>query len=234
MFTAYESRFFMPQVAKAEIGRATSSNDFDLNKMYRLKYDFGNSYYSFIHGISFNIILNAFADFEPESKQYQWFLGTLSGIDRNRHPWITVTVHCPMYSTFSQHHNDPQLVNLKLFLEPLLVRYKVNFILSGHVHGYSRTKTIAFDKVTKDGPIHLVLGNGGRQANAPFLNPEPEEWIAKRDHTIFGFGLIEYINATFARYEWYQTGHTMNEGDGDINIEHHMTDAIIVQNQFYV
>ncbi len=39
MFTAIETRFLMPQIAKAEIGKATSENDFDLNKMYQLPYE---------------------------------------------------------------------------------------------------------------------------------------------------------------------------------------------------
>ena len=118
MFTSYETRFLMPQITKAEIGRATSKSDFDLNKMYKLKYDFGNSYYSFIYGPTHNIVLNAFADFEPTSKQYQWLVHELKSVNRESSPWLTITIHCPMYSTFLQHHNDPQPVNIKLFLEP--------------------------------------------------------------------------------------------------------------------
>lgn len=236
MFTAYESRFLMPQIARAEIGKAKSADDFDLNKMYQLEYDYGNSYYSFTHGPSHNIIINAFADFEPGSKQYRWLVNELSSVDRELTPWLTITVHCPMYSTFVQHHHDPQLVNLKLFLEPLFVQHKVNFVLSGHLHGYSRTKPVAFDKINKDGPIHFVLGNGGRQANAPFLNPDPEEWIAIRDHTTYGFGLIEYLNMTTARYEWCQTGHNKvgDHGKNFFDSPDNMTDVVLIQNQYYM
>lgn len=173
--------------------------------------------------------MNAFADFEPGSKQYGWLLNELRAVDRDITPWLTVTVHCPLYTTFKQHHNDPQLVNLKRFVEPLFVVYKVNFVISGHLHGYSRTKPVAFNNVTKSGPIHLILGNGGRQANAPFLQPEPEEWIAMRDHTTYGFGIIEYINMTTARYEWCQTGHNNVE-----NISENVTDIVYLRNQYYV
>ena len=204
--------------------------------MYQLKYDYGNSYYSFTYGPSLNIILNAFADFEPGSKQYQWLLHKLSNVDREVTPWITVIVHCPMYTTFIQHHNDPQLVNLKLFLEPLFISYKVNFVFSGHLHGYSRTKPVVFNQVKEDGPIHIVLGNGGRQANAPFLKDDPEEWIAIRDHTTYGFGLVEFMNMTIARYEWVQTGHNSAEDRGKnfLDVPENMTDVVFVKNQYYV
>jgi hypothetical protein len=237
MFTAYETRFRMPHIAQAEIGRAKLESDFDLNKMYRLKYDYGNSFYSFTYGPSYNIVLNAFADFEPGSKQYNWLVDDLNSIDREITPWVTVTVHCPMYSTFVQHHNDPQLINLKLYLEPILVMYKVNFVLSGHLHGYSRTKPVAFNNVTEEnGIIHIVLGNGGRQANAPFLNPDhAEEWIAVRDHTTYGYGLIEFMNDTIARYEWVQTGHNTKQDHGNnfLIIPPNLTDVVHIRNQYY-
>lgn len=36
MFMSYEARFLMPQIAQAQIGKATHADDFDLNKMYQL------------------------------------------------------------------------------------------------------------------------------------------------------------------------------------------------------
>ena len=61
------------------------------------------------------------------------------------------------------------------------------------------------DKLDKKGPIHIILGNGGRQANTPYYNKDPEEWIAVRDHTTYGYGTLEFVNVTHARYEWVQT-----------------------------
>jgi len=237
IFVAYENRFLMPQIKSPEIGKAVFKNDFDLNKMYQLKYDYGNSFYAFTYGPSHNIVLNAFADFEPGSNQYNWLLEELSNnVDRNVTPWLTVTVHCPMYSTFSKHHDDPQLVNLKIYLEPLFVKFKVNFIFSGHVHAYQRTKTVQYNKVSKKGPIHIILGNGGRQANAPFLNSDAEEWVAVRDHTTYGYGTIEFFNASIARYEWVQTGHNGPEDSGNnfLDVPKNVSDVVFVTNQYYI
>jgi len=228
MFTSYENRFLMPQLGKAQIGRATMKSDFDLNKMYKLQYDYGNSYYSFSYGPSHNIVLNAFADFTPSSRQYKWLVSELRDINRGSSPWLTITVHCPMYNTFLQHSNDPQPVNLKLFLEPLFVKYKVNFIFSGHLHAYMRTKQVAFDVVTEGGPIHLIVGDSGRQANAPFLKDEPEEWVHIRDHRTYGWSSIEFLNATTAKYEWVQTGHN-KESETPNNV----SDVAFIYNQYY-
>lgn len=181
--------------------------------------------------------MNAFADFEPGSKQFQWLQNELrTHVSRDVTPWLTVTVHCPLYSTFSQHHNDPQLVNLKKYLEPLFVKYKVNFVLSGHLHAYMRTTNVAFNKIHKDGPIHLVLGNGGRQANAPFLNPDPEEWVGMRDHTTYGYGFIEFLNFTTARYEWIQTGHNKpcDRGKNFLDASENLTDSMYFQNIYFL
>jgi hypothetical protein len=79
-------------------------------------------------------------------------------------------------------------------------------VISGHLYAYMRTKPVAFDEVTKDSPLHLILVDGDQQANEPFLNPKPEDWVAVRDHTTHGWGSIGYLNATAARYEWVHTG----------------------------
>ena len=58
VFAAYENRFQMPQVAPATIGKVTKSQDIDLNHMYQLPYDYGNSFYSFTLEPCYNFVLN--------------------------------------------------------------------------------------------------------------------------------------------------------------------------------
>jgi hypothetical protein len=234
MYEAFENRFRMPRIQKPVIGRVTLPQHVDLNKMYRLPYDYGNSFYSYTNGMMHNIVLNSFADFEPGSNQYRWLLADLESIDRQEVPWVMVSVHCPIYNTFSKHQNDPQPIQMKKHLEPLLVQYRVNFIVAGHLHAYSRSKPVANNLLTRTGPIHIVLGNGGRQANAPFQSQIPEEWVIMRDHTTYGYGTIQVLNKTSVLYEWVQTGR--NEADSSrkkfptIN----MTDFVYVENQFFL
>jgi len=236
MYQAYENRFRMPRIQKAIIGKVTKPQDIDLNKMYRLPYDYGNSFYSYTTGMLHNIVLNSFADFEPESNQYRWLLTELESIDRHQIPWVMISVHCPIYNTFSTHRHDPQPLQMKKYLEPLFVKYHVNFVLSGHMHAYSRSKNVANDSLTSTGPMHIVLGNGGRQLNAPFQSEIPEEWVALRDHTTYGFGTIQVLNKTSALYEWVQSGRT-NAASPGMNFDdapENMTDLVYVENQYFV
>ncbi len=45
-------------------------------------------------------------------------------------------------------------------LEPLFIRYKVDFTLSGHIHAYERTKNMK-NMAIGDGPFHIYVGTGG-------------------------------------------------------------------------
>jgi len=91
-------------------------------------------------------------------------------------------IHCPIYNTFSFHQGDPQPINERRYLEPLFVQHRVNFILSGHLHAYMRSKPVINGTLDNRGPVHIIIGMSGRQANAPYKNADPEEWVAVRDH----------------------------------------------------
>lgn len=235
MYQAYENRFRMPRIQEAIIGKVTKQQDIDLNQMYRLPYDYGNSFYSYTTGMLQNIVLNAFADFEPESNQYRWLLTELESVDRHQTPWVMISVHCPIYNTFSTHQHDLQPLQMKKYLEPLFVKYHVNFVVSGHMHAYSRSKNVANDSLASTGPMHIVLGNGGRQLNAPFQSEVPEEWVAIRDHTTYGFGTIQVLNKTSALYEWVQSGRTDASSKHYFNdAPDNMTDLVYVENQYFL
>jgi predicted phosphodiesterase len=183
LFTAFETRFLMPQLAPAMLGRVSKPRDTDLNLMYKLPYDYGNSYYSFIYGSSHNIVLNSYTDFEPNSRQYKWLVDELTmKVNRTMTPWLVVMMHCPMYNTFSFHQGDPQPLNARRYLEPLFVQHRVNVVLSGHLHAYMRSKPVINETVGPTGPVHIIVGMSGRQANIPYKNAVPEEWVAVRDH----------------------------------------------------
>ena len=237
MFQAYEARFRMPHIQPAEMGIFTPEMK-QHDKTGDLPYLYGNSFYSFAYGPSHNIVLNSFAPFAPGTIQYKWLEKELIKVDRSVTPWLTVTLHCPLYNTFKNHRNDPQLINAKIQLEPLFVEHRVNFVFAGHVHSYSRSHPVVFDKVNATGPIHILLGNSGRQANVPFHQENPEEWILVRDHTQYGYGLLNFINATTAMYEWVVTG--FNEGKRDRKSKFYyphdedIIDQGYVQNQFFL
>lgn len=169
---------------------------------YPLPYDWGNAYYSFDYGLAKHIVLSAYSSMEPDSAQYKWVKKELKTVDRSVTPWVLVTIHTPLYNTFVEHHYDPQIVAAKEHIEPLLVKYHVNFVLTGHIHAYLRTGKVAMGERSDKGPVHITIGAGGRQCMAGFQNEEPEDWVEARDASFFGYGRIDIRNSTHAEWRW--------------------------------
>lgn len=214
IFQSYKTRFQMPQVRPTVVRKPTYQ--FDNNLGMNLPYEFGNSFYSFSYGSLVRVfVLNSYAEFLPNSTQYDWFIQELQAVNRTETPWIMVAIHCPPYTTFKFHRRDPQLSLAKEFLEPVFIQYGVNLVVSGHVHAYMRTFPIKDFQLSPDGPMYFIIGNGGRNVNTPFINSTaPEPWVANRDHLTYGYANFTFINETTLFYQWTQTG--MNHlGEGD-------------------
>ena len=88
---------------------------------YPLPYEYGNAYYSFVYGAAHIFMLSSYSAMEPGSKQHTWFEKELGSVNRERTPWVIVTLHTPLYSTFSLHRKDPQIFAAIEHLEPLMV-----------------------------------------------------------------------------------------------------------------
>lgn len=208
IFQAYETRFRMPQVHRAQLGTYDSDDDLDRNELpYPLPYEWGNAYYSFVYGPTKHIVVSAYSSMEPNSTQYEWLVDELALVNRDQTPWVLVTIHVPLYNTFQAHQQkDLQIVAARQHLEPLFVQYSVNVIFSGHVHAYQRTKNVAFGTPTVSGPTYLTVGASGRQCClTPFVSEIPERWVAARDGTHYGYGQLAIYNRTHAKWEWIPT-----------------------------
>lgn len=242
IFQAYETRFRMPQVHPAELG--TFQGPPGLLNMdippYPLPYEWGNAYYSFDYGPAKQIVLSAYSRMEPGSTQYNWFLSELQQVNRDLTPWLLVMIHTPIYSTFDKHHHDLQIQAARQHLEPLFVEYYVNVIFTGHIHAYQRTHNVAMDVLDETGPLHITVGAGGRNCDAPFMSEEPEHWVAHRDASHYGYGKFEIFNSTHAAWQWIRLSaadkHDFNEvkGEGDVHLPPLKQDTDMVQNQYYL
>jgi hypothetical protein len=69
-----------------------------------------------------------------------------------KEPWKVVIFHHPIYSDGRRHGSN---VELRVVLEPLLVRHGVQVVFSGHEHIYERTKP-------QKGITYFVSGAGGQ------------------------------------------------------------------------
>jgi Calcineurin-like phosphoesterase len=98
-------------------------------------YNYGNSFYSYQHGLAHIVVLNSYTGATVGSPQYDWFQHELEHrYDRTAFPWLIVSFHSPLYTTFLGHVDEIEALGMKSAMEPLLVKHGVNFIVSGKYH----------------------------------------------------------------------------------------------------
>jgi Calcineurin-like phosphoesterase/Iron/zinc purple acid phosphatase-like protein C len=144
--------------------RNTTASSTDDANVTQQDYNFGNSFYSYQHGLARIIVLNSYSDTTVGSVQYTWFVEELKRHAQTRRqqldtssstvffskkktntrqpPWLIVSFHSPLYTTFLGHVHESQARRMKTAMEPLFVKYGVNLVISGHDHGYMRTHSI--------------------------------------------------------------------------------------------
>ena len=106
----------------------------------------GERYYTFTRG---NVRFIGLDTNILDAKQLGWFENTLrTSLER----WKVVYFHHAIYSNGARHGSD---VELRVRLEPLLVRYGVNVVFSGHDHLYERLKP-------QKGITYFVAGASGK------------------------------------------------------------------------
>ncbi len=187
-------------------------------------YDYGNAFYSFDYGLVKTIVLSTYSDSKRGSNQYNWLLHELKGTDRVQTPWLIVMMHNQFYTTFKGHNNEKETMVMRDAMEELFRKYQVNFVFSGHDHAYMRSKPMFLGKVDKSGksPIYLIVGEGGNRENhsRSYLNEEPEDWVGVRDKNVYGFGTMDFLNETFAHWNWIMDDLPGDKFEDDVWFEH--------------
>jgi 3',5'-cyclic AMP phosphodiesterase CpdA len=122
----------------------------------------GQRYYTFVRRNVRFLVLDT-NSLDP--RQLQWAETTL---EASREDWKIAYFHHPLYSNAARHGGA---VDVRLRLEPLLTKYKVNVVFAGHDHIYERSKP-------QYGITHFVCGSSGqlRRGN-----------LARSDTTAAGF-----------------------------------------------
>jgi calcineurin-like phosphoesterase family protein len=106
----------------------------------------GQRYYTFVKDTVRFVVLDSNAMDKP---QLAWFDQTLAAA---REPWRIAYFHHPLYSNASAHGSS---IDLRVLLEPLLVKYGVSAVFSGHDHSYERL-------TPQHGIQYFVCGAGGK------------------------------------------------------------------------
>jgi hypothetical protein len=193
-------------------------------------------YYSFGVGMVHFVSVTTDEDIDPSSTQGVWLDRTLAKINRQRDkwPWIVVFQHRPIYNSNRNHGNWtgannytyddwPEMATYEGWpddYEALLLKHKVDLVLSGHVHHYERTWPVRNrNQVTKSyenvaSPIHITCGHGGKGLYAIVwdtdgqntYSPHAPEFTAARDNRNWGHCELEFLDERTVRHTMFRMG----------------------------
>ena len=124
-------------------------------------------YYSFDYGPAHFTIIDQFTEYSPGSPQYEWLVNDLASTTK---PWKFIILHEPGWSA-GAHSNNQKVQSV---IQPLCTEYKVQFVLAGHNHYYSRAVV--------DGIFHITTGGGGAPLYTPDANHPKIVKISKTNH----------------------------------------------------
>lgn len=172
---------------------ALGNHDKPENREY-LPYNMsGQRYYTFTRSHVRFVVLDTNI---MEPRQLAWFEATLAAAIE---PWKVVYFHHPLYSNGGRHGSN---VELRVEIEPLLVKHGVRVVFAGHEHIYERLKA-------QKGVTHFVVGSGGslRKGDA---RPSPTSAAAFDEDQAF---MLVEIDGDELRFQTIsRTGATVDSG----------------------
>lgn len=190
-------KFERPYAALLQAGvtfYATLGNhDNQTNRFYKPFNMNGERYYTFEKK---NVRFVVFDTNVMDPKQLAWIEETLK---QSQEPWKICYFHHPIYSDAGRHGPD---VQLRVALEPLMVRYGVNVAFSGHEHVYERVKP-------QKGITYFIDGSSG-QLRKGDMNPSADTAASfDQDQT---FMLIEIAGDQMFFQTISRSGRTVDSG----------------------
>jgi hypothetical protein len=106
----------------------------------------GQRYYTYVRGpIRFFVLDTNVMD----APQLRWFE---SALEQAKESWKIAYFHHPIYGSAKRHGSA---VDLRVLLEPLLLRHGVRVVFTGHDHIYERLRP-------QKGIVYFVAGSGGK------------------------------------------------------------------------
>jgi 3',5'-cyclic AMP phosphodiesterase CpdA len=131
-----------------------------------------------------------------DPKQLAWAEDTLRNAPE---AWKIAYFHHPLYSNGGRHGSD---VELRVLLEPILVKYGVTVVFAGHEHIYERI-------TPQKGITHFVEGSGGRLRKGDLRRSATTAAGFDQDQT---FMLIELKGDQMSFRTISRTGITVDSG----------------------
>ena len=156
-------------------------------------------WYSFEYGLVHFTVISTEHNFTRGSSQYTWLESDLRSVNHSRTPWLIVSGHRPFY--FSERYDNDQEVSIHMrhAIEPLFHKYRVDMVISGHLHSYERTCKMYREKCVEDGIVYVIAGSAG------FILDEVGVWSfpwSRHYEVEFGYGRVTVANATELLWEF--------------------------------
>jgi hypothetical protein len=188
----FEAPYKLLLDAKVEFFAALGNHDETNQRLYTPFHMGGNRYYTYKKGpVRFFVLDSNYMD----PPQVAWFEQQLKDSGSE---WKIVYFHHPLYSS-GMHGSQ---TDLRKVLEPLLVKYSVAAVFSGHEHFYQRIKP-------QMGITYFVSGAGG-QLRSGDINPSP--MTAAGFDTDRSFMLVEIAGKELFYQAISRTGKTVDKG----------------------
>lgn len=148
-------------------------------------------------------------------QQYQWLVKDLASIDRQKTPWVIVMSHRPMYSTQTATYQS----DVRNAWEELLLKYKVDAYLAGHIHWYERLLPLGTNGTIDTASIvnkntyytgtgrsltHIINGMAGNIESHSTLDPGQKTLniTAVLNQEDYGFSKFTFHNANKATWQF--------------------------------
>ena len=165
---------FWPVIGNHELGQTPEGLDGRTIFTQAFALPGNERYYSFDWGDAHFLMLDSNDDCFDDPGQYGFAEQDLAAA---RATWKFAVWHHPVFNAGKGHGSH---IGMRTLYCPLLARYNVDMIFTGHEHNYQRSKPIRhFDSPVQQRPyIHLVTGGAG----APLYEIGDEEiWSLKAD-----------------------------------------------------
>jgi hypothetical protein len=154
----------------------------------------GKEYYRFTKG---NVAFYSLNSNYMDKKQLQWLESELA---KDTSKWKILFCHHPPYSSGGKHGSDKALREV---VEPLILKYGVNAMLTGHDHFYERIKP-------QQGVYYFVSGAGGKLRQGDVRKNSP--LTDKAFDSDMSFMLVEIVDDQMYFQAVSRTGATVDVG----------------------
>jgi predicted phosphodiesterase len=196
----YLAYFAPPQLKGLAVATVNGNHDFQMGEYYGFHYNqpnlsasFGVSYgndgdYWFVYGGALFLMLNS--NTESVATHDQFIRETVA-----KNPGVTWRIACFHHSIYSEaeHVTDPDVVDRRSNYAPIFDRYKIDVVLQGHDHSYTRTFQILDGKpqpnqrtnadgavVDPTGTLYLTFNSGSGSKFYDWKDATPEVFSAVR------------------------------------------------------